>query len=137
MGESAPQAARRISTFVVTIITITLILSLLSIYISINEFVNGNEMSAGYFLMIGLLGLAFSAYMMFQTRQRISVSLKTHPVLTTLSCMKCGFKSIREFQRGDYVFKQSDEQCPKCNEKMLVAAIYREVREGEKKSRFS
>jgi len=138
MSESVPQAAKRISTFVVAVITITLILSILSIYISINEFLNGNDMSAGYFLMIGFLGLAFSAYMMFQTRQRISVSLKTHPVLTTLSCTKCGFKSIREFKRGDYVFKQSDESCPKCNEKMLVAAIYREVREEkEKKSRFS
>jgi len=138
LNESVSSAAKRISTFVVAVITITLILSLLSIYLSLNEFMNGNEASAGYFLIIGLLGLAFSAYMIFQTRQRISIRLKTHPVLTTLSCQKCGFKSIREFRRGDYIFKQSDEQCPKCDGKMLVSAIYREVREEkEKKSRFS
>ena len=138
MNERSPSAAKRISTFVIAVITITLILALISIYISVDEFLGGNEVNAGYFLMIGFLGLAFSAYMLFQTRRRIIVSVRTYPVMTTLLCQKCGFKSIRKFERGDYVFKQSDELCPKCNEKMAIAAIYREVKEEKgKKSRLS
>ena len=34
-------------------------------------------------------------------------------------------------ERGDFVFKELDP-CQKCNEKMLVTAIYKEVREKEK-----
>jgi ribosomal protein L40E len=55
------------------------------------------------------------------------------PITTTIECRKCGFKSVREFQRGDYIFKEV-EPCQKCNEKMLITAIYREVKEKPKES---
>ncbi len=41
---------------------------------------------------------------------------------------KCGFKNIREFERGDYIFKEVEE-CPKCEEKMMISSIYREAEE--------
>jgi hypothetical protein len=52
--------------------------------------------------------------------------------MTTIECRKCGSKSVREFQRGDYVFKEL-EPCQKCpDDKMLITAIYKEVKEKEK-----
>jgi hypothetical protein len=51
--------------------------------------------------------------------------------MTTIECRKCGTKNTREFQRGDYVFKET-EPCQKCNDKMLITAIYKEVKEKEK-----
>ena len=53
-------------------------------------------------------------------------------VMTTIECRKCGTKTTREFQRGDFVFKELDA-CPKCpGEKQVVTAIYKEVKEKEK-----
>jgi len=52
-------------------------------------------------------------------------------VTTTTECKKCGYKNVREFQRGDYIFKELD-QCQKCNDKLIITAIYREVKEKEK-----
>jgi hypothetical protein len=49
-----------------------------------------------------------------------------------VQCAKCGFKNIREFKRGDFVFKETDEPCPKDNQKMIISAIYREVKDKEK-----
>ena len=39
---------------------------------------------------------------------------------------------MREFQRGDYVYKELDA-CPKCPDtKQLITAVYKEVKEKEK-----
>ena len=59
------------------------------------------------------------------------------PVTTTMECSKCGFKNVRDFQRGDYIFKETEQQCPKCNEKMSIASIYREVKEKKKETLYS
>jgi len=86
-------------------------------------------LAAGYLLLLGAMGMAFSTYVMFQTRRRISLlKIESPQITTTVECKKCGFKSVREFQRGDYVFKEV-EPCQKCNEKMLITAIYRDVKE--------
>ena len=57
-------------------------------------------------------------------------------VMTTIECGKCGVKNIKEFQRGDFIFKEL-EPCKKCADtKMIITAIYKEVKEKEKPSRF-
>ena len=35
------------------------------------------------------------------------------------------------FQRGDYVYKEL-EKCQKCDDKQIITAIYKEVKEKEK-----
>ena len=53
-------------------------------------------------------------------------------VMTTIECKKCGIKTVREYQRGDYVYKELDA-CPKCPDtKQIITAIYKEVKEKEK-----
>jgi hypothetical protein len=111
------------------IIFITLALSLTALILSINAFSYGNEVAAGYLLLVGFLGVALSTYVLFQTRRRmLRLKIEVPTTLTTIECRKCGFKNVREFQRGDYIFKEL-EPCQKCTDKMMITAIYREVKE--------
>lgn len=132
MSEPAASATTRVSSFVLMIIFITLALSLTALILAINAFSYGNEVVAGYLLLIGFVGVALSTYVLLQSKKRIkSLKIETPPIMTTIECGKCGFKNVREFNRGDYVLKEV-EPCQKCNENMMITAIYREVREKEK-----
>lgn len=83
-------------------------------------------------LLFGFFGTAMAAYALVQMRRRLSkLRIAVQPVTTTIECKKCSFKNVREFQRGDYIFKEL-EPCQKCNDKMMITAIYREVKEKEK-----
>jgi hypothetical protein len=129
MSRTPQNSATKISSFVLIIIFIGLALSLSALMVALAYFGSGNEVLAGYFLLVGFLGVALSTYVLFQTRRRIMrLKIEVPPVTTTIECRKCGFKSVREFQRGDYIFKEV-EPCQKCNDKMLITAIYREVKE--------
>ena len=135
MSKASSSATTKISTFVLLVIFITLALSLTALILAITAF-NSNEITAYYLLLIGFLGAGLSTYVLFQTRKRIKrLSIKIPSVTTTIECRKCGFKSIREFERGDYIFREVDP-CQKCNENMLITAIYREVEEKKKRTRF-
>lgn len=135
MKETSSSATTRISSFVLLVIFITIALSLTAIILAITTLSSKPEV-AGYFLLIGFLAMALSTYVLFQTRKRmLHLRIKTPPITTTIECRKCGFKNIREFKRGDYIFKEA-EPCQKCNENMLITAIYREVKERKRKTRF-
>jgi len=132
MSKPPSNAATKISSFVLMVIFVVLALSLTVLILAVNAFNSGNELVAGYLLLIGFLGVASSTYVLFQIRRRISrFRIEIPPITTSIECRKCGFKSLREFQRGDYIFKEV-EPCQKCNEKMLITAIYREVKEKGK-----
>jgi len=127
MSSEVEVPRKRISYMFLTIILVTLALSAVALFTALTEFENARDGTS--LLLIGGLGLALSAYMLFQTRRKtMRLEIKEQPVITTILCQKCGFKNVRDFQRGDYIFKETDS-CPKCNEKMSVASIYREVQE--------
>ena len=130
MSETAPPM-RRISSLFLAIILVTLVLAIAALYQAVNAFRTEDFNTGINFAMIGATTLALSAYMLFQTRRKMQkFTIKMPRVATTILCQKCGFKNIRDFQRGDYIFKEAEE-CPKCNEKMLIASIYREAKEKE------
>jgi len=134
MSRASQNAATRISSFVLMIIFIGLALSLTALILATTVLGQGNEVVAGYLLLLGFLGVALSTYILFQTRRRIlHLRIVASPITTTIECKKCGFKSVREFQRGDYIFKEV-EPCQKCSDKMLITAIFREVKEKERAS---
>jgi len=121
---------RRASTLLVAIILVFVALSVAAFYYGIDAYMRGSD--GTFFLLIGFSGLAVSGYMLLQTRRKtLRIVFKPYRVATTTLCSKCGFKNIREFQRGDYIFKE-EEECPKCEEKMMIASIYREPDEEEK-----
>lgn len=132
MSRASPNAATKISSFVLMIIFLVLALSLTALILATTAFGQGNEVVAGYLLLIGFLGVALSTYVLFQTRRRIlRLRIVAPSITTTIECKKCVFKSVREFQRGDYIFKEV-EPCQKCSDKMLITAISREVKEKER-----
>jgi len=129
-GKNATQPTR-ISSLVLLIIFITIALSLTALILAANNFVN-DPVVAGWLILIGFAGVALSTYVILQMRRRVSrLRIEIPPINTTIECRKCGFKSVREFQRGDYVFKEA-EPCQKCTDKMMITAIYREVKDKDK-----
>lgn len=131
MTEKAEPPARKISLFSLVMVLITALLSVIALFWGLATYESQDPSWLSY-MLIGFIGLAISAYLLSQTKRRPSrVAFEMPRVITTILCQKCGFKNIRDFQRGDYVFKET-EPCPECNEKMMVASIYREVKEKEK-----
>jgi hypothetical protein len=120
------------STYLLMIVLIVLALSIVSLIFSVSAFVEGNELVAGYLLVIGFIAMGLAGYVLFQSRKRVaSMKIEAPKVMTTVECRKCGFKSIREFQRGDFVFKDLNP-CQKCDDTMIITGIYKEVKEKEK-----
>ena len=132
MSENSTSTTTRISTYLMMIVLIVLALSIVALVLSVQVFIEGNQIVAGYLLVIGFIAMGLSAYVLLQSRRRVtSMKIETPKVMTTVECRKCGFKSVREYQRGDFVFKEL-EACQKCDDKMLITAIYKEVKEKEK-----
>jgi len=130
--KSSSSAATKISTYLLMIVLIVLALSIVALILSVNAFIVGNEIVATYLLVIGFIAMGVATYVLFQSRKRVaSMKIEAPKVMTTIECKKCGFKSVREFQRGDFIFKDLDA-CQKCNDKMIITAIYKEVKEKEK-----
>jgi hypothetical protein len=132
MGEkSQSTTTARISSFVLMVVLVTLVLSLVALIFGAYV-LNESSEAAWILVLIGFLGVATSTYVLFQTRRRLSkLKIVVPPVTTTIECKKCGSKEVREFQRGDYMYKELGP-CQKCNDKMIITAIYREVKEKEK-----
>jgi hypothetical protein len=135
MSETSSSATSKISTYMMMIVLIVLALSVVALILAINIFPSRPDM-ATYLLAIGFIAMALSAYMLLQSRRRVaSMKIEAPKVMTTVECRKCGFKSVREFKRGDFVFKDL-EACQKCDDTMIITAIYKEVKEKEKTYNF-
>ena len=130
------EPVRKVSPFFLVIILIAFILSLSALYIAVDSIINAPEngvLTSYSFLAVGFFGLALLGYMLLQTRSKPKRAILEMPrVITTLECPKCDFKNIRDFQRGDYIFKETGP-CQKCDEKMKITAIYREAKKKEQK----
>ena len=132
MSENSSSATAKISSFLMAIVLVVLALSIVALLLSVNAFLAGNEIVAGYLLIIGFIAMGLSVYVMFQSRKRAaSLKIEAPKVMTTVECRKCNIKNVREFQRGDFVYKDLDP-CEKCDDKMVITAIYKEVKEKEK-----
>ena len=120
---------KQISPFLLVIILVFFILSLVALFIAVESIIEQTDTLNSYsFLLIGFFGLALSIYMLLQSRRKpMRVTLELPRVITTLECPKCDFKNIRDFQREDYIFKETGS-CQKCNETMKITAIYREAK---------
>jgi hypothetical protein len=105
---------------------------LVALGLAVDSFVRGYQLQAMYMLAIGFIAMGLSSYLLLQSRRRgTAMKTETPATMTTIECRKCGFKSVREFQRGDYVFKEL-EMCQKCDDRQIITSIYREIKEKEK-----
>jgi hypothetical protein len=87
----------------------------------------GDSDGAIYQLALGVFGVGVSAYTFLRFRKRMTLLRQALPptIITITECKKCGLKSLRNFMKGDFVFKSLDE-CKKCSEPMLITGIYAE-----------
>lgn len=133
MTQNQTSTANKISTYLMFIVLIVLGLSVVAMFSAVYAFTIGNELAAGFLVIIGVFALALSGAVLYQTKRR-TIAMKTEApkVMTIIECKKCGSKTTREFQRGDYVFKQLDA-CSKCpEEKQMITGVYKEIKEKEK-----
>ena len=123
----------KISNFVQAAIYLVFILAIVAIVVGVSAFVENQDTDIAVFLLaIGFISMALAGYILLQSRKRTAdLKIAAPPILTTIECKKCGIKTTREFQRGDYVYKEL-EKCEKCEDKKIITAIYREVKEKEK-----
>lgn len=119
-----------------TLLTVVIIgaFSLFSIYLGFQAYGDESE-KATYYLIIGATGFAAMGYMLFRTK---AYAQKRHEiphaeVITTLECPKCGLKKVRDFERGDYVFRD-DIQCTRCDGKMVITRVHRRKKEAKEKA---
>ena len=111
--------------FLLLIFTVMLMLSLIFLYLGYIRNANGSADSMTY-LMTGAFGTLLATYGIMQLRRKTAyLHLLDFNIVTTTECQKCGFKSLRRFERGDHVFKPADK-CPKCNEAMMITSIHSE-----------
>ena len=128
MTDTAEPPKANISFFSIVMVLITVVLSVIALFVGFVTY-ESQDPSALPYMLIGFIGLAISAYLLLQAKRKpLRGAFEMPQVVTTILCQKCGFKNIRDFERGDYIFKDT-EPCPKCNEKMMITSIYREVKE--------
>jgi Zn finger protein HypA/HybF involved in hydrogenase expression len=143
MGQNQTAAGnKKVSSYIMMIISIVLVLSVISIILAVSVYLNGvstpsqagtDDLSAGFLAVIGIVAMTMSIVTLFQSRkQAAEMKIEVPKVMTTIECKKCGTKTMREFQRGDYVYKDLDA-CPKCPDtKQVITAVYKEIKEKEK-----
>jgi hypothetical protein len=133
-------STKKISTYVNMIVGIVMGLAIVSFLLAIyltytatGSNKTGDYSAAAILAVIGLIALSMSSFTLFQSRRQVAeMKIEIPKVMTTIECRKCGTKTVREFQRGDFVFKELDA-CQKCpDEKQIITAIYKEVKEKEK-----
>ncbi len=126
MSKENETPAKKVSSFVLVVIIVVLVFSVIVLYQGWEAFQVDDDLW-GYYLIIGFIGMALSSYMLLQMRRRVQrFSLETQPTTTTIACSKCGFKEVRNFERGDFILKDLGS-CTKCDGTLTISAIYREV----------
>jgi cell division protein FtsL len=127
--------ANKISTYLTLIVLVVMALSIVSLFVAVETYMVNDLITAGLFAGLGAIAMAMSIFLLYQSRrQATEVKLDIPKVMTTIECQNkvCANKTVREFQRGDYVFKDLDVACGKCGGKQMITAIYKEVKEKEK-----
>ena len=96
---------------------ILLIILIIAGFLFISVDFGGNQVTSW---SIGFMLICFGATLIqFQ-------KASTEPIRQTLSiliCKLCGITKVRNYEKGDFVFKQKDK-CEKCNEFMEIKQIY-------------
>jgi predicted ferric reductase len=135
MSQNSSSATAKISTYLMMIVLIVLALAIVAL-VSAAYMYETNVQFAVFLLATGVIAMGLSVYVLFQSRKRVAkMKIEAPKVMTTIECRKCNIKNVREFKRGDFVFKDL-EPCQKCNDNMIITAIYKEVKEKEKTYAF-
>lgn len=133
-GDTAPFAGAGQNWVTLVAMIIVGALALVSLYMGFQAYGNNEVETAFMYLIIGTSGFVAIGYSLFRSKPVKDEKLdpKEQEVITTLECSQCNLKRVREFQRGDYLFKR-DEPCNRCEGMMVITRIH--TREEKKKKR--
>ncbi len=125
---AASRTARAYSFYIFLILTVGMLF--IAVYYIAEALVllqGGADESAFFQLALGVFGVGVASYMFLRFRRRVTLIRQALPptVLTVIECPTCGLKSLRNFMRGDFVFK-AVEDCRKCSAPMVITGIYTE-----------
>ncbi len=137
-GNAQPAAGMQASWIAYAAILIVGFLSLFSLYMGFINYGDNTDIAI-IFIFLGAAGFAAIGYMLFRgkpvaTAKDDTLTIKKVEVYTTLECPKCQQKRVRDFKRGDYVFKD-DEPCTRCDGLMVITKIARKKEEEDKKKK--
>lgn len=78
-----------------------------------------------YMLLVGLM-LLFAGVPLLAIAQQgvIKPEFNTVSLVRCTNVPDCKYTEGRKFEWGDYVFKELDEKCKKCNSQLIIAAIF-------------
>jgi hypothetical protein len=126
-------SANKISSYLLFIVLIVIGLSVIALISAIWAYTIERIVEAGFLIIIGAFALALSCVILYQTRRgTAAMKIEAPKVMTYIECKGCNTKITRDFQRGDFVFKELDT-CPNCPEqKQMITGVYKEIKEKEK-----
>jgi len=128
-------ASKKMSNYIMVITIVVMVLAVIAVIVAVSAYYSGSQLVAGFFALVGVAAFVMSAVTLYQARRQASeMKIEIPKVMTTVGCNTsgCDSKTVREFQRGDYVYKDLDTPCPKCAGRQMITAIYKEVKEKEK-----
>lgn len=127
MGEREP---RRTPVFFMSVILFMLIMSLAALLLAIEAYLVQGKLEI-INMMLSASALFLATYMLIHMRKRsTSLSFETLKVSTVIQCLKCDYRNVREFEKGDYILRDSGP-CPKCGGSLIVHSIFRESKEKD------
>jgi hypothetical protein len=145
-NDQTSASTKKISNYITMIVVTVMALAAIALILAASLYYSGTTATgstqsgdyaaAGVLAVIGAIALSMSSFTLFQSRRQISeMKIEIPKVMTTIGCSSvgCDVKTVREFQRGDFVYKELDAPCQKCSGKQMITAIYKEVKDKEKK----
>ena len=116
---------KRAPTFFIAIVIIILAMSLTALLLSIDSYIRHGKIDV-INMVFSISAVFLAAYMFLQMRRKINISIKPPRVLTLIQCLKCDYRDMREFEKGDYILKEIGP-CPKCSGTLVIYSIFRET----------
>ena len=109
------------ASFFMTLVALALFI------VGIIYMVQGEEFTSTALFLSALVltGISWAASRAAAAAAREAPLVRVFEVFTELICPSCGFREVRAFQRGDYVFKPMG-RCPRCGEERYISSIFRE-----------
>jgi hypothetical protein len=97
-----------------------------ALYSAFNFQQQGNMESFYFYAIASSVAIVLAASSLMQMRRRIQILQRiATKVLSVILCANCGFKVVRAFSEGDFVYKEVGK-CQQCSGTMRIDSIYAE-----------
>jgi hypothetical protein len=97
-----------------------------ALYSAFNFQQQGNMESFYFYAIASAVAIVLAASSLMQMRRRIQILQRiAAKVLSVILCANCGFKVVRVFSEGDFVYKEVGK-CQQCSGTMRIDSIYAE-----------